>query len=185
MPPRPLLVLLLCVTLAANIVGAADEAAKKPDVWAPLRFLVGTWTGDARSEQGVGQSRREYWFVLNGRFLEAINQVAYVPTEEKPQGENREDRGLFSCDRAQKKAILRQFHVEGFVNTYALESISADGKTLTFTTTAIENIAPGWRAREVYPIVSEHEFIETFSLAAPDQEFAVYSETRLKRKSGP
>ena len=36
--------------------------------------------------------------------------------------------------------MLRQFHIEGFVNQYKLESISADGKTIVFISEAIENI---------------------------------------------
>jgi len=57
-----------------------------------------------------------------------------------------------------------------------LDSISPDGKSLEFTTVRIENIAPGWRAKEAYRIVSADEFVETFSLSPPGKEFAVYSE---------
>ncbi|MGH9939978.1 MAG: hypothetical protein ACREAM_27365, partial [Blastocatellia bacterium] len=97
---------------------------------------------------------------------------------------------LFSYDRARKQFVLRQFHVEGFVNQYALASAKTDGKpdgetdgkTLIFTTESIENIPPGWRARETYKIISEEEFIEVFELAAPGKEFQVYSENHLKRK---
>jgi hypothetical protein len=92
-----------------------------------------------------------------------------------------EDFGIYSYDRALKKVVLRQFHGEGFVNEYTLDSISADGKWLEFTTVRIENFAPGWRAKEAYRIVSADEVVETFSLAAPGREFAVYSETHLKR----
>jgi hypothetical protein len=58
--------------------------------------------------------------------------------------------------------MLRQFHVEGFVNQFALDNVSDDGRTIVFISTAIENIAPGWRARETYRILSDNEFIETF-----------------------
>jgi hypothetical protein len=71
--------------------------------------------------------------------------------------------------------------VESFVNEYNLDSVSADGKLLEFTTVRIENIAPGWRARETYRIVSADEVVETFYLAPPGKDFAAYSETRLKR----
>ena len=52
-----------------------------------------------------------------------------------------------SYDKAAKKLVLRQFHVEGFVNHYVLESVSEDGRTIVFVTAAIENIAPGFRGR--------------------------------------
>jgi hypothetical protein len=55
-------------------------------------------------------------------------------------------------------------------------------QTLMFVSEAIENIAPGWRARETYKRVSDAEFVETFELAAPGEKFELYSESRLKRK---
>jgi hypothetical protein len=52
---------------------------------------------------------------------------------------------------------------------------------LEFVTVRIENIPPGWRAKEVYRIVSPDEWVETFSLAAPGKDFELYSEAHLKR----
>lgn len=62
---------------------------------------------------------------------------------------------MYSYDRALKKIVLRQFHNEGFVNEYTLESVAPDGKALEFTTVRIENIAPGWRAKESWRVHSE------------------------------
>ncbi len=92
-----------------------------------------------------------------------------------------EDFGMYSYDKALKKVVLRQFHVEGFVNEYTLDSVGGDGKLIEFTTVRIENIAAGWRAKEAYHILSPDEFVETFSLAAPGKDFEKYSETHLKR----
>jgi hypothetical protein len=41
---------------------------------------------------------------------------------------------------------------------------------------------PGWRARETYRRSSADEVLETFELAEPGREFALYSETRLTRQ---
>jgi len=87
-----------------------------------------------------------------------------------------------SYDKAAKKLVLRQFHVEGFVNHYVIESVSEDGRTIVFVTAAIENIAPGFRGRETYRIVNDNEFVETFALAEPGKDFATYSETHFRRK---
>lgn len=92
-----------------------------------------------------------------------------------------EDFGVFSHDRAAKKIVLRQFHVEGFVNEYTADVPAADAKTFEFVTIRIENIPSGWRAKEAYRIVSRDEVVETFSLAEPGKDFEMYSETRLKR----
>lgn len=125
---------------------------------------------------------RTFAFVLRDRFVQVSNKAVYPPQKKNPQGETHEDLGFFGYDRALKKLTYRQFHVEGFVIHYLLESISEDGGTFTFTSTSIENISPGWVARETYRFVSNDEFIETFALAAPLRGFETYSETRFRRK---
>ncbi len=78
--------------------------------------------------------------------------------------------------------MLRQFHVEGFVNQYVMTSSSADGKTIVFTSESIENIPAGFRARETYKILGAEEFIEAFEIAEPGKDFELYSEGHFKRK---
>jgi hypothetical protein len=143
--------------------------------------FVGKWEGPAAGEPGKGVSYREYRFDLGGRFLSARNRSEWEPKSPAAKPEIHEDFSMYSYDRALKKVVLRQFHSERFVNEYTLESATADGKRLEFVTVRIENIAPGWRARESYEVVSPDELLETFSLAAPGKDFAIYSRTRLKR----
>lgn len=147
-------------------------------VWEPLKFLEGSWQGTSKGKPGVSSVERTYEFVLNGKFLSVRNKSVYAPQPANPKGETHEDRGMISFDRARKRFIFRQFHIEGFVNTY----VSEEGKPLVFVSEAIENIPPGWRARETYTIISPDEFTETFELAEPGKDFEVYSEARLKRK---
>ena len=78
--------------------------------------------------------------------------------------------------------MLRQFHVEGFVNQYVQTSVTPDGKSFSLTTEQIENIPAGWRARETYRIVSRDEFVEVFELAEPGKDFEIYTENRYTRK---
>lgn len=125
---------------------------------------------------------REYAFVLKDRFIQISNKAVYAPQEKNPKGEVHEDLGFFGYDKALKKLSFRQFHVEGFVVQYSLESMSDDGRTIVFTSTAIENISPGWVARETYRFLNNDEFIETFALAGPGKEFETYSETRFRRR---
>lgn len=172
--------LLLGVTLTSG--GAESPPAVKPDVWAPLRMFAGQWEGDSQGEPGAGKATRTYAFTLNNRFIHVANKSVYPPQAKNPKGETHEDVGFFSYDKAAKKLVLRQFHVEGFVNHYVIDSISDDGRTLVFVTAAIENIAPGWRGRETYRILSNDEFVETFALAKPGKDFATYSETHFRRK---
>lgn len=188
MKPRDLAALLLgtslsCVPSPAAAQDAAAQApAKTRDPWQPVRALLGSWEGDAQGQPGAGKGEREYRFTLKDRFIQVTNKSAYPPQEKNPRGEVHEDLGFISYDKAAGKLMLRQFHVEGFVNQYVLDSISPDGRTIVFVTTAIENIPAGWRGRESYRIVSDDEFVETFALAEPGKDFAVYSETRFRRK---
>jgi len=87
-----------------------------------------------------------------------------------------------SFDKARKKFVLRQFHVEGFVNQYVMTNSSADGKTIVFTSETIENIPAGFRARETYKILGPDEFVEVFEIAELGKDFEIYSEGHFKRK---
>jgi hypothetical protein len=171
----------LFVRAVAIATLAVTNAGAQSDPWVGLRFLEGKWEGKANGEPGKGISSREYRFDLNGRFLSARNRSVYQPKSAGDKTEVHEDFGMYSYDRTLKKVVLRQFHGEGFVNEYTLDSVSADGKSLELMTVRIENIAAGWRAKESFRILSPDEFVETFSLAAPGKDFEVYSETHLKR----
>jgi hypothetical protein len=150
-------------------------------MWTPLEFFIGSWEGTGKGEPGISTVERSYELVLNEKFLQVRNKSTYEPQEKNPKGEIHEDWGLIGFDRARKQFVYRQFHVEGFVNQYVLESISDDGKTLVFVTEQIENIAAGWRARETYRIRGENEFTEIFELAPPGEVFEVYAENELRR----
>ncbi len=146
----------------------------------PLKFFIGQWRGTVTGEPGKGTVERTYDFVLDGKFLRGVNTSVYPPQDKNPKGERHQNWDLFSYDRARKKFVLRQFHVEGFVNEY-LQDEAPGPRHLRFTTERIENIPPGWRARETYTIVSENEFLEKFELAEPGKDFVPYSESQLKR----
>ena len=166
---------------ALALLAAALIAAGQSDPWAPVRVLEGKWRGEASGQPGKGVSNREYRFELGGRFLFARTRSEYEPKSPGAKPEVHEDFGFFSYDRNLKKLILRQFHVEGFVNEYTLESVSPDGKNFEFVTVRIENIPAGWRAKEAYRVISRDEVEETFSLAEPGKDFQAYSRTLLKR----
>ena len=168
------------VLLTAGVLVATVLVSTQGDKWAPLRPVLGTWEGTSNGQPGKGTVRREYRLVLNDRFIEVRNTSTYPPQEKNPKGEVHEDRGFISYDTARKMFVFRQFHVEGFVNTYAAP---ADSRPLVFTSEAIENIPPGWKARETYRFDGD-ELVEVFELAEPGKEFTIYSEMRLRRITG-
>jgi hypothetical protein len=173
-------VTLLLVAAALSAPALARQSAPKADHFAPLRFLAGTWRGDQAGQPGQGTAERTYQFILNDRFLQETNTSTYPPQEKNKKGEVHHHMSLISYDGGRKRYVFRQFHTEGFVNTYVQEP-STDEKKLVFVTEAIENIPPGYRARETYTILSQDEFTERFEVAEPGKDFELYSEAHLKR----
>jgi hypothetical protein len=166
--------------LIPMLVGAQET--KKPDVWSPLKFFIGSWKGTGKGEPGISQVEREYQSTLKGKFIQINHKSVYAPQEKNPKGETHEDIGFFSYDRGRKQFVLRQFHIEGFVNQFRAETISEDGKLIVFISESLENIPAGYRAKETYRILNENEFIEIFEIAEPGKEFTVYSLNRFKRQ---
>lgn len=171
-------VLLLIAFLGAPV--GAQQGTSKPDRFAPLRFLAGTWRGDQAGQPGRGTAERTYQFILNDRFLQETNTSTYPPQEKNKTGEVHHHMSMISYDTARKLFVFRQFHTEGFVNTYVQQPTAGD-KTIVFVSEAIENIPSGYRARETYTMLNDDEFTERFEIAEPGKEFELYSEARLKR----
>ncbi len=171
----------LILILILGPIVSFGQLSKQDSVWLPLKLFIGSWTGESEGQPGKGRYERSYQFVLNKKFIEVRNKSTYAPSQDKPKGELHEDIGYISYDRSRKKFVLRQFHMEGFVNQYSLESVSPDGGTLVFISESIENIPVGFRARETYHWKSENEFTEVFELAEPGKSFDVYSKALLKK----
>jgi len=158
------------------------QTNKRDSIWSPIKYFVGTWKGEGGGEPGMGKYERTYQFILNNNVIEIKNKSTYPPTAKNPKGELHEDIGYFIYDRGRKTFLLRQLHIESFVNDYVLESISADKKTLVFVTESIINIPKGWKGRETYRILNDKTFEETFELAEPGKEFTLYSKVNFVRQ---
>ena len=176
---KNLTLLLLTLLLSSSPTGGQIKPAT--DVWTPFKFFLGKWEGMGNGQPGSSKTQREYRMVLNNKFIEVQNRSVYDPQPKNPKGETHDDWGMISYDKARKQFVLRQFHVEGFVNQYVLTSTSEDGKTIVFMSEAIENIPAGFRARETYKILGPDEFIEVFEIAEPGKDFELYSESRHRR----
>jgi len=153
-------------------------------MWRPFEFFAGSWKGRGGGQPGMGDYERTYEFVMGSKFLFVRNKSIYLPQELNPAGETHEDWGFISYDKGRDRFVYRQFHQEGFVNQYVLDWHTPDFKEFSFISENIENIQPGWCAKESYQVLSPVEFIETFELAAPGKEFELYTQCHL-RKRGP
>lgn len=171
---------LIALLLSANL-HAADPAAA-PDPWAQVRFLIGRWSGSAAGEPGHGTVKRTYEFALKNRFIHERNVSTYPPQERNKQGEVHEHWGFISYDRARKCLVLRQFHQEGFVNQYVLNAVASSPQKLVFDSERFENLDERFKARETYEILGADEFTETFEIAEPGKDYAVYSKNHFRRE---
>ena len=175
----PLAPVILVGLVALPVVFASTQTRTPADPLASLEPLIGRWEGTSEGVPGKSSVQREYTRILGTRFIHGRNRSVYAPQEKNPKGETHEDIGIFSFDTARQRIVLRQFHVEGFVNQYVQDAES--NGALVFTTEAIENIPAGWRARETYRFLSADEFEEVFELAQSGKDFAVYSRSRLRK----
>ena len=167
--------------LALIVPTVAFGQEPKPDPWAPVRFLVGKWQGTAAGKAGDGTVTRQYEFVLGERYIHERNTSTYPPQDRNKKGEVHEHWSFVSYDRARKVLVLRQFHIEGFVNQYSFRPEESGPESLVFEGEAFENFGSKWRMRETYRILGPDEFTETFELAPPDKPFEVYSKNHFKR----
>ena len=170
----------LSLVCLLSVTDGRAQQPTAPDPFEPVAFMIGRWEGSSEGQPGKATVRREYSRALNGRFVRVRNRSEYPIQDKNAKGEIHEDEGFFSFDRTRQRLVLRQFHVEGFVNQYVQDSESSAQK-LVFTTESIENIPAGWRARETYVVHGPDEFEEIFELAEAGKPFEQYSRARLKR----
>jgi hypothetical protein len=162
------------------ICAAAPTWAQEPDPWRPLERFVGDWQGTATGQAGIGEVTRRYAKLMGGKYIQETNKSTYLPQEKNKKGEIHEHVGMFSYDKQRKVLMLRQFHIEGFVNTYK-QSFEGGTTKLVFESEGFENFSNSWKARESYEFDSDDRFVETFELAPPGKDFEVYSRAEFRR----
>jgi len=172
------------VWLAAALVIsslAGEQTTTASNAWEPLKFFVGKWEGTGKGKPGTSKIEREYQLVLNNQYLNVQSRSVYAPQPNNPKGEIHEEWGMISFDKNRKHFVLRQFHIEGFVNQYVTTSISTDGKAIVFTSEGIENIPAGWKTKETWQITREGSFSETFELGEPGKDFTIYTKPQFSK----
>ena len=174
------LFVLVAASLSGTVVRTNVQSPAPGDTLAPVARLVGRWTGTSEGQPGKGQVERQYERVLGSKFIQVRNRSTYPPQEKNPKGETHEDIGFFSFDKARKRVVFRQFHVEGFVNQYVLDPTSTVDRVV-FISESIENIPAGFRGRETCVFSGNDQLEEIFEIAEPGKDFEVYSQSRLTR----
>ena len=118
---------------------------------------------------------------MGGTYIIGKNISTYEEQEKNPGGEIHDHWDIISYNKVKAKYVFRQFHAEDIINTFSLDSLNAAQGMLEFESVWIENFLEGWKAKEVYKIINENEFIEIFYLAAPGKEYSEYIRNSFKR----
>lgn len=163
---------LLCTVLAVGQENAFNR----------LDFLIGDWGGNG-SGFGNNKSKIEssFHYVMDGKYIEVVNDSKFEPTEKKPEGEHHIDKGFISYDSNRQLIVFRQFNIEGFVNQYVLNDSISNDSTLVFETEDIENLNGG-KARWTIKKLSTTEFETIFEVKFPGREFMCFGTNNLTKK---
>ena len=153
------------------------------DTWKNFRYLEGIWEGTGDGMSGISKVTYSFEFLMNKKYLHMRTRSVFKPQEKNPKGEVHEDWGMFSYDTMRKKHVFRQFHVEGFITQYTLESISAQGNFLEFATETIENAPPGMKAKLTFEKRDDKTMELKFFLMMPGRDdFSCLSTNQVTKK---
>jgi hypothetical protein len=162
---------------AAIFVFAAAAFAQDSatDVWKPLGFLVGEWTGEGGGGPGQGSGGFSFQFDLQHKVLVRKNFSEYPATKEKPAYRH-DDLMIVYREAGALRAIY--FDNEDHVIRYAIEP-AADSVRFVSEATRGEP-----RYRMTYRNTGGGKAAFLFEIAPPDQPeaFAKYIEASLRRK---
>jgi hypothetical protein len=108
---------ILLVIVFLGVPAGAQQGASRPDPFAALRFLAGTWRGDQAGQPGRGAAERTYQFILNDRFLQETNTSTYPPQEKNKKGEIHHHMSMISYDTARAHSTHRDQSIHAIVIT--------------------------------------------------------------------
>lgn len=164
------------LTILASLSFSQDNTLAKVD------FIIGDWSGTG-SGFGNETSKIEssFHFVMDGKYIEVINESNFEPTEKKPEGEHHIDKGFISFDKNRQVIVFRQFNNEGYINQYVLNDSLSNETNLVFETETIENFIPGGKARWTIKKINGNQIETVFDVSFPGKEYACFGTNTLNK----
>lgn len=140
-----------------------EAGGNRLSVFAPA---VGRWRGTSQGRFGSADVSKVVEYVFDGTFLRITSHSA-------SDTEIHEDIGVVSHDVDRGHLMLREFHSEGYVNTYRQSPGTAAG-VYVFDSTHIENpFTAGLRARLTVDLSAPGILAESLALGVDHLEVCV------------
>jgi len=170
------LILLLLMVSAGGLLPA--QAAKPPDPWARLNFLVGEWEGTGGGAPGAAIGGTTFAFDLDKNILARKNWAKYPPKPGEKTGLSHEDLLFIFPLPGESSMRAIYFDNESHVINYTV-SFPQKGDSVIFESDPAQK---GPRFRMTYELNADKTLKNVFFIAPPGQEFKPYVEGLLKKK---
>lgn len=169
-------------TLLFLFVIIAGISFGQENPFAKVEFVIGNWSG---SGAGFGNSTSKiessFQYIMDGKYIQFINESHFAPTDKNPKGEHHIDVGFISYDKSRKKIIIRQFNNEGYINQYLLNDSISNDSLLVFETEEIENFVPNGKAQWTIKKLPNNQ-VETIFDVSFGKEFTCLGTNKLTKK---
>ena len=153
---------IIVLAVILNLTARGEEQDTNP--WEHIEFLIRTWT--EKTEKST--VKHAYEWVLGGQFIKSTTDAHFHPKDGKES--THQDVGYFSFDKGRGKVVFRQFHSEGFINTYVFDERRTTDSSIVLATEHTEN-AGGMRAELTISKKSEKEYEMILYLPGKEGEF--------------
>ena len=170
--------LILTAVLAALSAAQCAPAGAAGDLWVPLQFLVGNWSGAGSGQPGdIVGGTTSFSFELGKKILVRKNRAEFSPKPGEKTGVVHEDLLIIYEQPGESRLRAVYFDNEGHAINYRVLSSGKPNKAV------FESAGSGKtpRFRLTYELNQDGGMTTEFSMAPPGGDFKPYTSGKVKR----